>query len=58
MEEEIATIEREDLLSPATVGLTIAEGKVIHPGQMSRRRSTGVARRRGLANLEPGWSRS
>jgi hypothetical protein len=28
-EEEIATLEREDLLSPATVGLTIAEGKTI-----------------------------
>jgi hypothetical protein len=26
-EEEIATIEREDLVSPATTGLTIAEGK-------------------------------
>jgi len=28
-EAEIATIEREDLLSPATTGLTIAEGKTI-----------------------------
>jgi hypothetical protein len=26
-EAEIATIEREDLLSPSTAGLTIAEGK-------------------------------
>jgi hypothetical protein len=28
-EAEVATIEREDLLSPATTGLTIAEGKTI-----------------------------
>jgi hypothetical protein len=28
-ETEIATIEREDLLSPATTGLSIAEGKTI-----------------------------
>ena len=28
-EAEIVTIEREDLLSPATTGLTIAEGKTI-----------------------------
>jgi hypothetical protein len=29
IEEEVATIEREDLVSPATVGLAIAEGKRI-----------------------------
>jgi hypothetical protein len=29
IEEEVATIEREDLVSPATVGLAIAEGKLI-----------------------------
>ena len=29
VEQEIATLEREDLLSPATVGLSIAEGKLI-----------------------------
>jgi hypothetical protein len=29
IEEEVATIEREDLASPATVGLAIAEGKLI-----------------------------
>jgi hypothetical protein len=28
-EAEVATIEREDLLSPATTGLTTAEGKTI-----------------------------
>jgi hypothetical protein len=28
-EAEIATIERDDLLSPATTGLTILEGKTI-----------------------------
>jgi hypothetical protein len=32
VEHEITTLEREDLLSPATVGLTIAEGKVILEG--------------------------
>jgi hypothetical protein len=32
MEQEIATLEREDLISPATVGLTIAEGKLILEG--------------------------
>ncbi|HEY4048601.1 MAG TPA: hypothetical protein VGM27_17170 [Acidobacteriaceae bacterium] len=36
MEEEIATIEREDLLSPATVELTIAEGKVTLEGVQKR----------------------
>jgi len=35
-EEEVATIEREDLLSPATVGLSIAEGKVILEGLQKR----------------------
>ena len=29
VEEEIMVIEREDLITPATVGLTIAEGKAI-----------------------------
>jgi hypothetical protein len=29
IEQEIATLEREDLVSPATVGLSIAEGKAI-----------------------------
>jgi hypothetical protein len=29
VEQEVATLEREDLLSPATVGLTVAEGKTI-----------------------------
>ena len=29
VEHEIATVEREDLLAPATVGLSIAEGKLI-----------------------------
>jgi hypothetical protein len=29
IEEEVATIEREELVSPATVGLAIAEGKLI-----------------------------
>jgi hypothetical protein len=29
IEEEVATIERGDLVSPATVGLAIAEGKLI-----------------------------
>ncbi len=29
VEQEIATLEREDLLSPASVGLSIAEGKQI-----------------------------
>jgi len=29
VEQEIATVEREDLLSPASVGLSIAEGKLI-----------------------------
>jgi hypothetical protein len=36
IEGEIATIEREDLLSAATVGLTIAEGKVILEGLQRR----------------------
>src|ERR1700677_1096688 len=35
-EAEIATIEREDLLSPATTGLTIAEGKTILEGLQKR----------------------
>ena len=35
-EEDVATIEREDLLSPATVGLSIAEGKVILEGLQKR----------------------
>ena len=35
-EEEIATIEREDLLSPATTGLTIAEGKTVLEGLQKR----------------------
>jgi len=29
VEQEVITVEREDLISPATVGLTIAEGKAI-----------------------------
>jgi len=29
VEQEVITVEREDLISPATVGLTIAEGKSI-----------------------------
>src|SRR5438270_11502128 len=29
IEQEIATLEREDLVSPASVGLSIAEGKAI-----------------------------
>jgi hypothetical protein len=29
VEQEITTLEREDLLSPATVGLSIAVGNVI-----------------------------
>ena len=36
IEGEIATIEREGLLSPATVGLAIAEGKVILEGLQRR----------------------
>ena len=29
VEQEIATLEREDLISPATIGLSIAEGKLV-----------------------------
>jgi len=29
IEQEVVTIEREDLISPATIGLSIAEGKAI-----------------------------
>ena len=29
VEQEVITIEREDLISPATIGLTIAEAKAI-----------------------------
>ena len=29
VEQDIVTLEREDLISPATIGLTIAEGKAI-----------------------------
>jgi hypothetical protein len=32
LEREIATIEREDQVSPASIGLTIAEGKGIMEG--------------------------
>jgi hypothetical protein len=32
LEREIATIEREDQVSPASIGLTIAEGKSIMEG--------------------------
>jgi hypothetical protein len=41
IEGEIATIEREDLLSPATVGLTIAEGKG-HPGRPAETSGSGL----------------
>jgi hypothetical protein len=43
-EEEIATIEREDLLSPATTGLTIAEGKTILEGLQKRMVAAQVER--------------
>src|ERR1041384_8305300 len=32
VEQDIVTLEREDLISPATIGLTIAEGKAIMEG--------------------------
>jgi hypothetical protein len=48
LEGEIATIEREDLLTPATVGLTIAEGKVILEG-LQRRAVAAQAQHHGAS---------
>ena len=36
VENEIATAEREDVISPAQIGLTIVEGKVIREGLQKR----------------------
>jgi hypothetical protein len=36
VEQEVGTIEREDSINPATLGLTIAEGKAIMPATRGR----------------------
>ena len=48
LEREIATIEREDQVSPASLGLTIAEGKSIMEG-LQRELVTAQMERHGAA---------
>lgn len=48
VEQEVITIEREDLVTPATVGLTIAEGKAIMEG-LQRRIVTEQVKRHGAS---------
>ena len=45
-EREVATIEREDQVSPASIGLTIAEGKAIMEG-LQRELVTAQVERHG-----------
>jgi hypothetical protein len=46
VEQEVITVEREDLISPATVGLTIAEGKAIMENLQQQIVAAQVQRRR------------
>jgi hypothetical protein len=44
VEHEIVTLDRPDLLSPATVGLSIAEGKAIQEGLQTQMVAAQVGR--------------
>lgn len=48
VEQEVITIEREDLITPATVGLTIAEGKAIMES-LQRQMVTAQVQRHGAS---------
>jgi hypothetical protein len=50
VEHEVATIERDDLISAAQAGLTIADGKAIMEALQKRCRASGLIKHSVRAN--------